>query len=101
MDTSYISVIFLPQGLLEYFDITGIDELCFVKDRSVYFQISLEERNMILGDVDGTQYESKGFTEITLQDFLFTWQSSLFGNKRRRWRHKKRLVKLSETTFHL
>ncbi|MBK7099643.1 MAG: hypothetical protein IPH58_16730 [Sphingobacteriales bacterium] len=99
MDTSYIGH-FLPKGLLEYFDITGIDELCFVKDRSVYFQISLEERNMILGDVDGTQYESKGFTEITLQDFS-PWQSSLFGNKRRRWRHKKRLVKLSETTFHL
>ena len=98
MDTSYIGH-FLPKGLLEYFDITGIDELCFVKDRSVYFQISLEERNIILGDVDGTQYESKGFTEITLQDFPVRGKAVYLTIKRRRWRHKKEAGKIIRNDF--
>ena len=60
---------FLPAGLLEYFTLKDVKELCSLKDKTVYFEINLEENNRILGNIDVSQYESKGFTEITLQDF--------------------------------
>jgi len=63
------------------------------------FLISLEERNIILGDVDGTQYESKGFTEITLQDFPVRGKAVYLTIKRRRWRHKKEAGKIIRNDF--
>jgi hypothetical protein len=87
LDTSLINH-FLPKNLLEHFSITGISELCEVKSKQVYFEISLEENNKILRDVDITQYESKGLTEITLQDFPIRGKAVYLKIKRRRWRHK-------------
>ena len=64
-------------------------ELCDVKSKQLYFEISLEENNRILKeDVDITQYESKGFTEITIQDFPIRGKAVYLKIKRRRWRHK-------------
>ena len=88
MESSIISH-FLPKNLLEHFSITQLLELCDVKSKQLYFEISLEENNRILKeDVDITQYESKGFTEITIQDFPIRGKAVYLKIKRRRWRHK-------------
>lgn len=87
MNTSFISN-FLPQGLLNYFTITHLFELCFLGDKQPYFEIHLEENNIILADVDATKYESKGFTTVTLQDFPIRGKAVYLVIKRRRWRLK-------------
>lgn len=79
---------FLPTGLLEHFSITNVSELCNVKERKHFIEISLEENNKILKDVDSTLYESKGFTEITIQDFPLRGKAVFLKIKRRRWRLK-------------
>ena len=80
---------FLPEGLLAHFDILGIVLLCDVKSKKEFFEITLEEQNKILADVDAAQYESKGFTEVTLQDFPLRGKPTYLLIKRRRWRHKQ------------
>ncbi len=49
----------------------------------------MEEQNKILLDVDVSQYESKGFTEVTLQDFPLRGKPTYLRIKWRRWRHHK------------
>ncbi len=68
MDTDYLAHIF-PSGLLEHFKITAFLELGNVADKTMLYEIQLEENNIILGDYDQDLYESKGFTEVVLQDF--------------------------------
>jgi hypothetical protein len=79
---------FLPKGLLEHFSIIHVFELCDLKDKQHYFEIVLEENNKILKEVDATLYESKGFTEITIQDFPIRGKAVYLKIKRRRWRLK-------------
>ena len=79
---------FLPVGLLEHFSITTVLELCKVKEKQHFIEISLEENNKILKDVDSSLYESKGFTEITIQDFPIRGKAVFLKIKRRRWRLK-------------
>lgn len=79
---------FLPVGLLEHFSITNVSELCNVKEKKHFIEISLEENNKILKDVDSTLYESKGFTEISIQDFPIRGKAVFLKIKRRRWRLK-------------
>jgi len=79
---------FLPAGLLEHFSITNVSELCNVKEKKHFIEISLEENNKILKDVDSSLYESKGFTEITIQDFPIRGKAVFLKIKRRRWRQK-------------
>ena len=50
---------FLPAGLLSHFNITSVFTLGEVASKKLYFAISLEEDNVILGDLDGSKYESK------------------------------------------
>jgi hypothetical protein len=78
----------LPDGLLAHFDILDIQVLCDIKSKKEFFEILLEEQNKILGDFDVSQFESKGFTEITLQDFPLRGKPTYLRIKRRRWRHK-------------
>jgi hypothetical protein len=80
---------FLPQGLLNHFSATMFQELCFLKDKTTYFQITLEEQNTILLPVDSSKYESKGFTEVTIQDFPILGKAVYLVIRRRRWRHKQ------------
>ena len=98
MDISIVGH-FLPQGLLDYFTLTDVKELCKLKDKTVYFEINLEEHNKILGDIDASQYESKGFTEITLQDFPIRGKAVYLVIKRRRWRHKQNPGKVIRNDF--
>jgi hypothetical protein len=87
MEVSFISH-FLPKGLLEHFSIVDVFELCSIKEKGHYMEIILEENNKILKEVDATLYESKGFTEITIQDFPIRGKAVYLKIKRRRWRLK-------------
>jgi hypothetical protein len=81
---------FLPLGMLDHFTIKEIEVLGDVKLKKDYFTIHLEEKNKILSkDVDENQYESKGFTEITLQDFPLRGKAVYLKIRRRRWRNKQ------------
>jgi hypothetical protein len=87
MDLTFITH-FLPKDLLNHFSIISVKELCFTKDKTSYFELTLEEHNKILLDIDTSQYESKGFTEVTIQDFPIRGKAVYLVIRRRRWRHK-------------
>lgn len=79
---------FLPVGLLNYFSITEVLDRIDEKTKQPFLKIYLEEKNIIPSGFDVTQYESKGFTEITLQDFPLRGKAVYLVIKRRRWRNK-------------
>ena len=79
---------FLPEGLLSHFTITSVFTLGEVATKKLFFAITLEENNLILGDIDGSLYESKGFTEVTVQDFPIRGKAVYLKIRRRRWRLK-------------
>ena len=79
---------FLPEGLLSHFSITSVFTLCDVAIKKPIFEITLEENNIILVDVDASKYESKGFTEVTVQDFPIRGKGVYLKIRRRRWRLK-------------
>lgn len=90
---------FLPEGLLAHFSIQEVLLLGDVSSKKMFFEIHLEEDNAILGDFDTTQYESKGFTEITIQDFPIRGKAVYLKIKRRRWRHKQRPNEIIRNDF--
>lgn len=98
METELISN-FLPEGLLEHFSISNVLLLGDVGSKKMFFEISLEENNVILGNYDKTQYESKGFTEITIQDFPIRGKAVYLKIKRRRWRHKQKHNEIIRNDF--
>jgi hypothetical protein len=79
----------LPEGLLQYFAINAVHFLGDVATKKMFYQIHLEENNEILVDYDKTQFESKGFTVITIQDFPLRGKAVYLVIKRRRWRNKQ------------
>jgi len=95
-----ISNNFLPAGLLAHFTITTFLELGDVKDKTIFFEIHLEENNEILGNYNSALYESKGFTEVTLQDFPIRGKAVYLKFKRRRWRLKTDPTKIIRNDFH-
>ena len=81
---------FLPEGLLEHFNITNVEELGEVSTKRMVFQVELDEINNIPKSYDPSLYESKGFYSITIvQDFLIRGKAVYLAIKRRRWRHKE------------
>ena len=81
---------FLPEGLLEYFKITNVEELGDVSTKRMIIQVELEEINIIPKGYDSSLYESKGFYPITIvQDFPIRGKAVYLAIKRRRWRHKE------------
>ncbi len=97
MDITLLSH-FLPKGLLEHFTITSINEIEDTVLKEKYFEIELEENNILLKS-DATEYESKGYTEITLQDFPIRGKAVYLKIKRRRWRHKLRSKEVVRNDF--
>jgi hypothetical protein len=79
---------FLPEGLLLHFSITSFFTLGKVATKKMFFAITLEGDNVILGDVDGSLHESKGFTVVTVQDFPVRGKAVYLKIRRRRWRLK-------------
>jgi hypothetical protein len=98
LELDYVSHI-LPKGLLEHFKITAFLELCNVEDKTMFYEIQLEENNKILGDIDQNLYESKGFTEVVLQDFPIRGKAVFLRFKRRRWRLKTDKTKVVRNDF--
>jgi hypothetical protein len=91
---------FLPKNLLLHFSITNLVELCEVKSRQSYFEIYLEENNEILvAGIDASLYESKGLSEITIQDFPIRGKAVYLKIKRRRWRLKTDSGKIIRNDF--
>lgn len=71
---------FLPEGLLNYFDILKVE------DSKTQITIYLEEKN----NLNDSSYESKGFYPNALvNDFPVRGKSLLLDLRRRRWIHKK------------
>jgi hypothetical protein len=77
---------FLPQGILEYFDITQVQ-----KDQRGFY-IHLEEKNELpkeFGEPKDGVYHSKGFyPQTSIQDFPIRGQKVLLLVKRRRWENQ-------------
>lgn len=74
-------------------------ELCNVSEKTMLYEIQLEENNTILGDYDQSLYESKGFTEVVLQDFPIRGKAVFLRFKRRRWRLKSDKSKIIRNDF--
>jgi transposase len=89
METTFLST-FLPDGLLNQFDLKEVKELGLVKSKKVNFYFYLEERNTLPSCYSSSEYESKGFfKEKLIQDFPIRGKAVYLVIKRRRWRHKK------------
>ena len=72
--------LFLPKGLLDYFEVTDIKQ---ADDR---FSIHLEERNIIPVEYSDRKLLSKGFYDATtIQDFPVRGKACYLMVKRRRW----------------
>jgi hypothetical protein len=70
----------LPEGLLDYFEITKVDLTDNV------FSISLSELNIIPLEYSNDKLISKGFyEEIKVQDFPIRGKAAFLYLKRRRW----------------
>ena len=75
-----LSNYFLPEGILDYFDIVSHK----MEDEKVHFY--LEEKNILPEEFKSETAKSKGFTpEITVEDFPLRGKSVLLHIKRRRW----------------
>ena len=98
MELGFLAYIF-PKGLLEHFRITAFLELGNIADKTMFYEIQLEENNTILGDFDQRLYESKGFTEVVLQDFPIRGKAVFLRFKRRRWRLKSDTTKTIRNDF--
>lgn len=98
METDFLAHIF-PKGLLEHFRITAFLELGNLADKTMFYEIQLEENNTILGDFAPHLYESKGFTEVVLQDFPIRGKAVYLRFRRRRWRLKSDKTKIIRNDF--
>jgi len=89
LETHLISY-FLPEELLEHFEITEIQELGEIATSKIIFEIHLEEKNQLPRGYCKTEYESKGFSSSSrIQDFPIRGKAVYLIIRRRRWRDKQ------------
>ena len=75
---------------MDYFEVSGFQELCAVKDRLEYLLVDFEEKNELPNGFSHLEYESKGFIGSKLiQDFPIRGKGVYLRIKKRRWRHKQ------------
>jgi hypothetical protein len=80
---------FLPDFLLDYFQITTYKKLGDLSTKQMIFEIHLDEKNSIQNDVNTVEYESKGFLPSSrVQDFPIRGKAVYLVIRKRRWRHK-------------
>ena len=80
--------LFLPEGLLDHFDIEKIEQGKENKDLQ-FIHIHLIEKNRVPEGYDPADYESKGFHRVRkLVDFPIRDKLVYLSIKRRRWRHR-------------
>lgn len=88
MDTELIKY-FLPDGILDHYIITNIEETIDARTQAKVLRIDLEEINELPTGYEKTEYESKGFYLTTyVKDFPIRDRALLLALKRRRWRNK-------------
>ncbi len=90
---------FFPSGLLDHFTPFDFKELGDIRYKTMFYEIHLEEDNVLLGGYDQSLYESKGFTEISLQDFPIRGRAVMLIIRRRRWRLKSDKSKIVNNNF--
>ena len=72
--------LFLPEGILTYFEITKAEKT------EVSYKIHLSEKNILPEMYQGMKTSSKGFyEEITIQDLPIRGKACFLKVKRRRW----------------
>jgi hypothetical protein len=79
--TADVLSLFLPDGILEYFDIVSeiTQETCFI--------LCLEEKNIVPDEISTLNLHSHGFhPEIEVQDFPIRGKAVFLRIKRRRWK---------------
>ena len=84
-DNNYRTIVslLLPEGLLEYFDITE------ASSKQEGLSIYLEEKNVAPDGYTAEQLESKGFhDQIRVEDFPIRGKKAYLYIKRRRWEVK-------------
>lgn len=80
---------FLPEFILDYFDIVNLKKLGDLTNKQMLFEIYLDEKNNIHKEVNSNEYESKGFLPASrVQDFPIRGKAVYLVIRRRRWRHK-------------
>ena len=85
-----ISSLFLPKDLLNHFSTTQVLELCDIKTKEEIIEIHLEEKNILPGNYNSSEYESKGFyPSKRIQDFPIRGKALYLCIKRRVWREKQ------------
>lgn len=88
MDFSFF-VHFLPDGLLEHFNVVEFKELGDIESKKDCFYIYLDEKNLLPNGYKNDYYESKGFYNQTIiQDFPIRGKAVYLCIRRRRWRSK-------------
>jgi transposase len=82
--------IFLPEDLLNHFDLIKVTELGEVSSKQMIYQLELVEKNDLPKGYTKSDYESKGFyPSKTIQDFPIRGKAVYLDIKRRRWRDKQ------------
>ena len=87
LSTAYDTLVrlILPEGLLEYFELTDVHS-----SESGQLNIYLEEKNLPPTGYEKPQLESKGFLpEVSIQDFPIRGHKVALCVKRRRWEVKQ------------
>jgi len=80
---------FLPDFLLDYFEITTYKKLGDLSTKQMIFEIHLDEKNTIKDNFKSIEYESKGFLPSSrVQDFPIRGKAVYLVIRKRRWRHK-------------
>ena len=90
MDYKEVVKRILPQGLLQYFEVQGMNEISSNGKQEAHFIITLEETNTLPDGFSENDYESKGFYKPRkVQDFPIRGKAVYLLIYRRRWQHKQ------------
>jgi transposase len=81
---------FLPELLLEHFEVVSVVKLCVISTKKIEYEIHLDECNHLPSGHSSSVYESKGFLPFSkIQDFPIRGKAVYLLIRRRRWRHKQ------------
>ena len=80
---------FLPDLLLDYFEVVSLKKLGNISNKQMEFEIHLDEKNVFHNEQNHLDYESKSFLPSRrVQDFPIRGKAVYLIVRRRRWRHK-------------
>jgi transposase len=81
---------FLPELLLEHFDVVKLVKLYVISAKKLEYEMHLDERNQLPPGCTIMVYESKGFLPSSnIQDLPIRGKAVYLQIRRRRWRHKR------------